>query len=221
MGSPRERHGLSVLSARGQAIMPLPTPKRGVDELFCGLVPPQAENNPFKDKSWSFLLVVSAGTLKAAGEFAVSKGMAIMKHGFLHADLSVPRTTKAGAWTAKAELGQNRLLLRRSGDKQVGGTWALTDCINFRFNINKKLPPILRKPWATLQGQHSNFITMDGLLPSGVASGNDSVMDGTGVPKKRPASANAHGQNSTDAASPRSSAMKAVMKNIQKRPSRR
>ncbi|CAK0902823.1 unnamed protein product, partial [Prorocentrum cordatum] len=182
------------VTERARAALSLPDKPRGVEYLTHGLIPPQGDSNPYKGRSWTFVVDVVA-TTNAAQESALTHAMklaqAILEQAYFHVDISAPASPTATAWTAAASALVNRLKISRSGPRADGGEWAMQDLIRFRLRIDPAMPVDVRKNIDTLAAAQSAYMTVanfDWQTPSS-SSPTPPSSSATPAARKRPAAA--------------------------------
>ena len=108
--------------------MTMPALPRGFDSSMA-LIGPNRDDNPYKDVSWVFQIIVTpaaAGAIKIAQDKAAEIGLAVMKQAFLNANIQVPRDTGKAAWQSRCEVQKERVAITRSGDKLAGDCFILS-----------------------------------------------------------------------------------------------
>eukprot|EP00959_Pyramimonas_sp_CCMP1952_P075657 1581592-Pyramimonas_sp.AAC.2 len=152
-----------------------------------GLMPPQSTANPYQGRTWTYCIDVvptTSGAVKAAIAHGADHAAFIMKHAFFEADLSVPASPTAAAWSATASLLGQRVKVHRTGTRADGGDWAVSDLIRFRFRLDPAMPPNVRKVVDAMVQKYSAYITVG---PFDWQGGPQALA--ASAPRKRPAAA--------------------------------
>ncbi|CAK0871499.1 unnamed protein product [Prorocentrum cordatum] len=161
-GAPANRHGLATTVKRATDLLKLKVPPNGVCVSAEGLQPPQSGRNPTSGRSWAFVAAAYGDSVKAATlatEHVAARAVDIITHCFLKADLHIPATDTAGAWTAKSTLLNNRVSIRRTGTMTNGQTCELSDLINLVYTIHPNVPTKVARTLKDFFGAYPSIIT--------------------------------------------------------------
>ncbi|CAK0822592.1 unnamed protein product [Prorocentrum cordatum] len=197
-GQPRlaQRHALSTVTQRAREQLTFPETPRNVDYMNHGLMPPQSEANPYKGRSWACCVDVvpmASSAIKAAIAHGTAHATFVLKRAFFEADLAVPASPTAAAWTASASLLGQRLNIHRTGTRADAADWAVSDLIRFRPRLDPALPTNVRQEFDALANKHSAYITIGPFNWEGDAEAvtapkrRPTAADGERVARKRPA----------------------------------
>ena len=134
----------------------------------------------YRGRCWTYVFeVVPKNT---AGMAAVSTlfdrfVQTMLMEAYLHADIKVPATRLASAWTSKA-VHAKRLKMHASGMSTDGGKWTAQESIRFQVRIERTVPAKARYLLDAMIKAHDTLFT--------VAKFNDTPETAT-IARKRPA----------------------------------
>ena len=136
-------HALSTLSMRARKTMTMPDAPRNLVHTKNHLFVTNALANPYRGRCWTYVFEVvpknSAGMASVSTHFDRFV-QTMMMEAYLHADIKVPATRLANAWTSQAIHVKRRLDMHASGMGQDGGKWTATESIRFQVRIERTVP---------------------------------------------------------------------------------
>ena len=136
-------HVLNSLSTRARQTMSLPQAPRHLIHTKDHVFVTNALANPYRGRCWTYVFEVVPRN--AAGKASVATHFdqfvqSMMMEAYLHADISVPATPLASAWTSKAIHKKRRLEMHSSGMNPAGGKWTATESIRFQVRMERTVP---------------------------------------------------------------------------------
>ena len=162
-GAPANYHGLNTLTPRSLACMNLPDVPKGVCEAASGLVPPEANKNPYKSVSWVWLEIAyatKAAYANHASLFVVQKLKSVMEQALFNVNVQVAAVDNKSAWSATAVIEGNRIKITRSGSKIAGGTYTIQELFQVKLRLESTLPPNIKKVLNSLAKTYSAVTTV-------------------------------------------------------------
>lgn len=167
-GAPAKYHGLNTFSPRSLVLVDFPDVPNGVVEVAAGMVPPEAGKNPYRGVSWIWMNVAYGNTVaaqKRAAGFVADKAVAVITGAVLDANLKVPAENGKSAWSAKSAKEGGRVRLTRTGDKQAGGTYEISELFNLKLRVASDVPQHVRKTMNKFSKQFSALVTLTEVKP--------------------------------------------------------